>query len=393
MRLRDRRTLLLRLKGDRDTSRAWQLVLRPALRHPAAALLVGVAVLLAAATPLLHMHTRLTSFSDLPKNLPVVSSYERIQKRFPGAQEPAVVAIGAADVETPAVRTAIAQLQRRALASGQMSGPIDVAVNGARNVAKVEIPLRGDGADDRSFAALSTLRDRLIPATVGRVAGVSTAITGETAGTREFNRVTKEHWPLVFAFVLGLAFLLLLVTFRSLAIPATAIVLNLLSVGSAYGVLVWVFQEGHLQGLLGFHSDGAIVTWLPLFLFAVLFGLSMDYHVFIVSRIKELVDRGASTTEAVERGIATTAGTVTAAAAVMVAVFAIFATLSTLEIKQMGVGLAVAVLVDATIVRALLLPAAMKLLGRWNWYLPRWLRWIPDVRREQPGPAPVGETA
>ncbi len=187
----------------------------------------------------------------------------------------------------------------------------------------------------------------------------------------------------MFAFVLGLAFLLLLITFRSIVIPATAVVLNLLSVGAAYGVLVWIFQDGHLQGLLDFHSSGAIVTWLPLFLFVILFGLSMDYHVFIVSRIKELADRGASTEQAIARGIGGTAGTVTAAAAVMVAVFAVFATLSTLEIKQMGVGLAVAVLLDATVIRAVLLPATMKLLGRWNWYLPRWLEWLPAAGGER----------
>jgi RND superfamily putative drug exporter len=155
-------------------------------------------------------------------------------------------------------------------------------------------------------------------------------------------------------------------------------------------VLVWIFQEGHLQGLLGFHSNGAVVTWLPLFLFTVLFGLSMDYHVFIVSRIKELVDSGVPNDEAVERGIRATAGTVTSAAFVMVAVFSIFATLSTLDIKQMGVGLAVAVLLDATIVRAVLLPATMKLLGRWNWYLPHSLSWLPRLHHE-PAPAPATE--
>ncbi len=204
------------------------------------------------------------------------------------------------------------------------------------------------------------------------------AVTGSTAGDHDFRQTTKQHWPIVFAFVLGLAFLLLLFTFRSIVIPLTAIALNLLSVGAAYGALVWIFQDGHLQGPLNFHSNGGIVTWLPLFLFVVLFGLSMDYHVFIVSRIKELVDRGTSTEEAVSRGIASTASTVTAAAAVMVAVFAIFASLSTLDIKQMGVGLAVAVLIDATIIRGVLLPATMKLLGRWNWYLPRWLGWLPQ---------------
>src|SRR5438046_7472972 len=197
----------------------------------------------------------------------------------------------------------------------------------------------------------------------------------------------KHRAPIVFAFVLGFAFLLLLLTFRSIVIPLKAIILNLLSVGAAYGVLVWIFQEGHLEGLLNFHSNGAVVTWLPLFLFTVLFGLSMDYHVFILSRIRELVDQGVPTEEAVSRGIRTTASTVTSAAAVMVAVFAIFATLSTLDIKQMGVGLGVAVLRDATLVRAVLLPATMKLLGTWNWYLPRSLHWLPRVH------VPVAEAA
>jgi len=192
----------------------------------------------------------------------------------------------------------------------------------------------------------------------------------------------KHRAPIVFAFVLGFAFLLLLLTFRSIVIPIKAIMLNLLSVGAAYGVLVWIFQDGHLQGLLGFHSNGAVVTWLPLFLFTVLFGLSMDYHVFILSRVKELVDHGMPTDQAVERGIRTTASTVTSAAAVMIAVFAIFASLRTLDIKQLGVGLAVAVFIDATLIRGVLLPAAMKLLGDWNWYLPRWLEWLPRLTVE-----------
>jgi RND superfamily putative drug exporter len=198
---------------------------------------------------------------------------------------------------------------------------------------------------------------------------------------------------LVLGFVLGLAFLLLLITFRSVVIPLTSIVLNLLSVGAAYGVLVWIFQDGHLQGLLGFHSNGAVVTWLPLFLFAVLFGLSMDYHVFIVSRVKELRDRGLGTAEAVSRGIRGTASTVTAAAAVMVAVFAIFASLPTLDIKQLGVGLATAVLLDATLIRGVLLPATMKMLGEWNWYLPRWLAWLPRVKLETGRIEPVAKPA
>jgi uncharacterized membrane protein YdfJ with MMPL/SSD domain len=277
------------------------------------------------------------------------------------------------------VRSAIADLKREALATGQMTGPVSVKVNPAHTVARVEIPLRGDGEDAQSTAALKTLRQTVIPSTIGTIAGAESAVTGETAGDHDFGQTMKSRFPYVFAFVLGLAFLLLLVTFRSIVVPLTAIALNLLSVAAAYGVLVWVFQDGHLQGLLGYSSNGGVVTWLPVFLFVVLFALSMDYHVFIVSRIKELVDRGHSTADAVEQGIRTTAGTVTAAATVMVAVFAIFATLSDLGIKQMGFGLAVAVLLDATIIRGVLLPATMKILGRANWYLPRVFGWLPRL--------------
>jgi RND superfamily putative drug exporter len=198
----------------------------------------------------------------------------------------------------------------------------------------------------------------------------------------------SSRLPFVFLFVLGLAFLLLLVTFRSIIIPLKAIVLNLLSVGAAYGVMTWIFQDGHFEGLLNFQSVGGITSWLPLFMFVILFGLSMDYHVFIISRIREAFDRGESTEDAVAHGIKATAGVVTSAAVVMVAVFAIFATLSMIEFKQMGVGLAVAILLDATLVRAVLLPAAMKLLGDRNWYLPRSLRWLPKWEHES-APEPV----
>ncbi|HEX6700630.1 MAG TPA: MMPL family transporter, partial [Gaiellaceae bacterium] len=200
--------------------------------------------------------------------------------------------------------------------------------------------------------------------------------------TKDFNDQMKSRIPYVFAFVLGLAFLLLLMTFRSIVIPIKSILLNLLSVGSAYGILVLIFQHSWAEGILGFNSTGAITSWLPLFLFVVLFGLSMDYHVFILSRVKELVDRGMKTEHAVSYGIRQTAGTVTSAAIVMVAVFAIFATLRSIDMKQMGVGLSVAVLIDATVIRAVLLPSAMKLLGEWNWYLPRWLEWLPSLSAE-----------
>jgi uncharacterized membrane protein YdfJ with MMPL/SSD domain len=199
----------------------------------------------------------------------------------------------------------------------------------------------------------------------------------------------KSHLPIVFGFVLGLAFLLLLVTFRSIVIPIKAIVLNVLSVAASYGILKLVFQDGRLEGLLGYKSVGGITSWLPLFLFVILFGLSMDYHVFILSRIREAVDRGMGTDEAVSHGIKQTAGVVTSAAVVMVAVFSVFGSLSMIEFKMMGVGLAVAVLLDATIVRGVLLPAAMKLLGDWNWYLPKRLNWLPKVSHEHQLPEPA----
>jgi RND superfamily putative drug exporter len=208
-------------------------------------------------------------------------------------------------------------------------------------------------------------------------------VTGDAANSADFRDQLNSRLPLIFAFVFGLAFILFLVTFRSIVIPIKAILLNLLSVGAAYGVLVLVFQNGNLESLLGFTSNGGVTSWLPLFLFVILFGLSMDYHVFILSRVRELHDRGMPTDQAVREGIAATASTVTSAALVMVGVFAVFVTLDFLDFKELGLGLAIAVLIDATIVRAILLPASMRVLGDWNWYLPKWLEWLPRVRPEE----------
>jgi uncharacterized membrane protein YdfJ with MMPL/SSD domain len=218
---------------------------------------------------------------------------------------------------------------------------------------------------------------------VGAVDGAQVAVTGMTATAKDGNEQLKTAAPLVFAFVLVFAFGLLLVAFRSIVIAVKAIVLNLLSVAAAYGVLVLVFQHGFGKQLLGFEHTSGIVPFLPIFLFVILFGLSMDYHVLILSRIREYRDQGASTDEAVSHGIKATAGVVTSAAIVMVGVFAIFGTLSMMIFKQFGVGLAVAVLIDATIVRAVLLPATMMLLGERNWYLPRWLEWLPRLDHGQ----------
>jgi uncharacterized membrane protein YdfJ with MMPL/SSD domain len=377
--------LLRRLRRDSGENRFWSALLTPALRHPLASALAAAAVLLALAFPVLDMHTAQTGLSSAPRSAPTVETINRIQAAFPGGADPAIVAIKA-KADAPATRRAIAELRSRALASGQMRGPIQVDVNPARSVTRVAIPLAGDGTDATSRAALRTLRSQILPATIGKLPNATFAVTGGTAQSVDQNTALKDAAPYVFAFVLTFAFLLLLVSFRSIVIPLKAIVLNLLSVGAGYGVLVAVFQYGWGESLLNFKSNGGIAYWLPIFMFVILFGLSTDYNVFILSRVREAFDRGLKTEDAVARGIKTTAGVVTSAAVVMVGVFSIFATLPILDMKEMGVGLAVAVLVDATIVRAVLLPATMKLLGDWNWYLPNWLEWLPKLERPRPAP-------
>ncbi len=372
---------LLRRNGKRSgDSRLWSAILRPVLGHPFASVLCSVAVLLCLAFPALSMRTAIPSMVDMPASFQTVKAYKAINATFPGAQVPASVVVEAPNLRSAQATTAIESLRRQAVASGKMFEPIDVRISADGRLASIDVPLAGDGTNDASMAALSTLRKDLIPATVAKIPGAEVAVTGEAAGTKDFNTMIASRMPVVFTFVLGLAFLLLLVTFRSIVVPIKALILNLLSVAASYGVLVAVFQWGWGDSLLGFEASGSIVSWLPLFLFVILFGLSMDYHVFILSRIKEQVDRGVDTETAVERSILSTAGTVTAAAVVMVAVFGIFAGLRLIEMKETGFGLAIAILIDATIIRAVLLPSAMKLLGRWNWYLPRWLEWLPTTR-------------
>jgi uncharacterized membrane protein YdfJ with MMPL/SSD domain len=262
----------------------------------------------------------------------------------------------------------------------------EITYNDEGTVALVTIPTVGSGSDEASADALDEVRDEIIPASIGRIGGVTVNVSGQAAQSIDFRDQLVDRLPLIFAFVFALAFLLMLVTFRSIVIPIKAIILNLLSIGAAYGVLVLVFQNGNGEGALDFTSNGGVTSWLPLFLFVVLFGLSMDYHVFILSRVRELWRSGMTTDEAVKHGISTTAGTVTSAAMVMVFVFAVFITLTFLDFKEMGVGLAVAVLIDATIVRGVLLPASMKVLGDWNWYLPSWLEWLPQVHEPEFAP-------
>jgi uncharacterized membrane protein YdfJ with MMPL/SSD domain len=363
--------------------RFWGWTVDRVLRRPRLSAGLSAAMLGALALPVLGMKTVVPGVEALPQDLNAVQVYNRVQAAFPGEQEPAIVVVKAPSVDDDGVVSAIEELKRRAVASGSAHPPITTEVNADRTIARIELPIAGTGSDSASYAALSTLRDEIVPSTVGSIDGVEAGVAGETAASKDFDDAVRGAAPLVFAFVLAFAFLLLLVSFRSLVIAVKAIVLNLLSVAAAYGVLVLVFQHGVGKGLLGFEYTGGVMAWLPVFLFVILFGLSMDYHVFILSRIREAHDRGMRTDDAIAYGVKTTAGVVTSAAIVMVFVFSIFGTLSLIMMKQFGVGLAVAVLIDATIVRAVLLPATMKLLGEWNWYLPRWLEWLPTLRLER----------
>ncbi|HEX4734863.1 MAG TPA: MMPL family transporter [Thermoleophilaceae bacterium] len=375
--MKGRVPVLARRREANEEPRVWGRVVDLVLRRPGLAVALSAGGLVLLAIPAFSLHTLNPGLQGLPQDLPIVKTLNSIESAFPGGPQPAQVVIRGPSVTDPTTSMLIRRLTAKALATGKVRPPVEVHVNRARTVAVVSLPLSGTGTDARSLDALQTLRNDIIPSTVGLAPGVSMEVTGNTALSTDFNDSLKAHIPIVFAFVLAMAFLLLLVTFRSIVIPLKAIVLNLLSVGASYGVLVLVFQHRWAEGLLGFKSIGGITSWLPMFLFVILFGLSMDYHVFILSRVREAVDNGQSTEAAVAHGIKTTAGVVTSAAAVMVAVFAIFASLGALEFKQLGVGLAVAIFIDATVVRAILLPASMILLGDWNWYLPRWMGWMP----------------
>jgi uncharacterized membrane protein YdfJ with MMPL/SSD domain len=379
---------LQRFQQKPGGGRFWGWIIDRVLRRPVLSAVLSAGFMLALAAPALGLNTVVPRAEALPQDLSVVKVYKRLQNAFPGEAEPAVVVVRAQSIDDPSVQTQIRRLEHNALASGRVHKPITVDVNPARTVARIELPIDGNGTDTPAYASLSTIRDQVIPGTIGTLDAVDVAVTGPTAQSRDFENAMRSSAPLVFVFVLTLAFVLLLVAFRSLVIAAKAIVLNLLSVAAAFGVLVLVFQHSWAKGILGFDYSGGVMVWLPVFLFVILFGLSMDYHVFILSRIREAHDGGKPTDEAIAYGIKSTAGVVTSAALVMVCVFSIFGTLSLVMMKQFGVGLAVAVLLDATVVRGVLLPATMKLLGEWNWYLPRWLDWLPQLRLESAPSAP-----
>ena len=352
------------------------------LRRPLVSAIVSAGVLIPLAVPTLGIETSLGGTDENSRELPVMQTYDRIEAAFPSEGGAEMVVIKADDATSQEVVAGIEQLKAETAAQPALfEGKPSVELSSDKTVASVTIPTVGEGTDELAMDAVDALRGDIVPSTVGNIDGVEAYTSGEAAATGDFNDAMTGNLPYVFAFVLSAAFLLLLVTFRSIVIPIKAIALNLLSVGAAYGLLVLVFQNGIGESLLGLGS-GAIAAWLPLFLFVILFGLSMDYHVFILSRVREAFDRGMSTGDAVAHGIKSTAGVVTSAAIIMVAVFSMFAMSSELQMQQMGIGLAAAVLIDATIIRGVLLPATMKLLGDWNWYLPTKLGWLPKVSPE-----------
>ena len=383
-------------------SRVWSPIVSRVMRRPWLSLVLAAGALIALAIPALRLNLATSGPDDLPQDLELIQTYNLVRDAFPVEGVTADVVVAGEGVRSGEIGDGIDRLVREAEASPEVIAGTTIEYNLDGSLAKVSIPTEGSGNDAVSQDALATIRDDVIPTAFGGVEGVTVNVTGQAAQSVDFRDQLVSRLPLIFAFVFALAFLLLLVTFRSIVIPIKAIILNLLSIGAAYGILVLIFQDGNGESVFDFSSNGGVTSWLPLFLFVILFGLSMDYHVFILSRVREGYLSGMTTSEAVRHGISVTAGTVTSAAVVMVVVFLVFATLSFIDFKEMGIGLAVAVLIDATVVRGVLLPASMSILGDWNWYLPRWLEWLPRVGpgsdadiptgsrgsgREAPGPA------
>jgi uncharacterized membrane protein YdfJ with MMPL/SSD domain len=380
------------LRRDRpEGSGLWALVVRAVMRRPVVAFLLAGGVLVAIALPATRLHMGQSDFDSFPDSIDAVQGVNLQNEKWPqGSDLTLQVAVTHAD--RPETQAAIDRLSERVLALDGISGPPETRPSIDGTVALVSYVMAGGQNDERNRDIVREVRRDIVPAAFSGLPDVDAYVTGRAAFTLDVVDFYAQGMPQVMAFVLGLSFLLLLVAFRSIVIPIKAILLNLLSTGAAFGLLVLVFQDGRLAEPLGF-KPGPIEAFVPVFIFTILFGLSMDYHVFILTRIKEARDHGLSTNEAVARGIAITSGTVTSAAAIMVVVFSVFVTLELVVIKQLGFGLATAVLIDATIVRSVLLPATMRLLGDWNWWLPPFLRWLPEVTIEgdvdQPAAEPV----
>ena len=378
------------LGRESDQGGIWSTITGWVMARPVPMASLTVAGLVALTIPFFSMNLGFNAGADaLPDALEGKRALELLEDHFSSSLiVPAKVIVDAPDVNTPEIRAALAALIETVGNNDAFLGPFDTATDRAGTVTRINVPLAGNIDDDQSEDAVRLLREQIVPEAFAGL-NVQFFVAGDTAEGIDFRDRMFSSAYYVFAFVLGLSFLLLLVMFRSIVIPIKALVLNLLSVGAVYGVLVMVFQWGWGISILGSEETGIIETWLPLFLFGILFGLSMDYHMLLLNRIKEEYDKHGQNELAVATGIRLTAGQITSAASVMVGVFAAFATSRILGLQQFGLGLAVAVLIDATVIRVILLPASMKLLGRWNWYLPGWLEWLPQVTPVDKSPSPV----
>jgi uncharacterized membrane protein YdfJ with MMPL/SSD domain len=370
--------------------RFWARVARVVMRRPVASLVAAAALLIVASVPVLDLEIRETGVVDFPNDLPSKQGFVALNEEFPGVTAQPVDIVVEGDVRSPETGAAIERLQA-SLRQHDLFGRPTLETNRAGDLALVSASIGGDPESGRATDAVQGLREETVPAAFAGVEA-KVIVTGTSAETLDTKKITDTWLPIVIGFVLALSFVLLTLAFRSLVVPLKAIILNLLSVGAAYGLMTLVFQKGVATDLLGFEKVESVTSWVPLFLFSVLFGLSMDYHVFLLSRIRERFDRTGDNAEAVASGLSSTARLITGAALIMVVVFTGFALGDLPMFQQMGFGLAVALLIDATIVRSVLLPASMKLLGDRNWYLPSWLEWLPRIGAEpavQPPPRPA----
>jgi len=373
--------------GDTGASgrSAWTPIVRGVMRHPVAAMAVATIALLALASPTARLHLGEMDTSVLPSSLDGVKAVEALQTHWPGG---ALLRLNVVVTEADehAKQEAVDRLESALVAIQGLSGSAQVSTSPDGSAESISVVMSGAGNDPVNWEIVRRVRSDVVPETIGGLPGVTAYVGGDAATAMDQTQIYTDGMGRVFLFVLGFSFVLLLVVFRSIAIPVKAILLNLLATGAAFGALVLVFQDGWFASLLGVRPTPIVQDWVPIFIFTILFGLSMDYEVFILSRIKEAFDGGADSHEAVERGITLTAGTVTSAAAIMVVVFGIFMTLPLTIARELGLGLAVAVFVDATLIRCVLLPATMRLLGDWNWWMPPFLRWLPRITIEGESP-------
>jgi putative drug exporter of the RND superfamily len=359
----------------------WDRFTRLVMARPVLSLVLGAGILVAAAIPYFDLRTGFAGVSTLPNSAASKKAFTVLTKEFPGGLSAPVEVVIDGNVKSLPIQSGITRLQASFTADG-LFGTSSVANNSQGDLAVVSAPFKGDPFSKAAVTSIGRIRSQYVPAAFPKGTATQVLVGGETAFNKDFFDLTDRYRPIVFAFVLGMSFLLLTVVFRSIVVPIKAIIMNLLSVGAAYGLMVLVMQKGYGAGVLGFQQVDVIEAWIPLFLFSVLFGLSMDYHVFLLTRVREHFDSSGNNTESVAYGLRTTGAIITGAALIMVAVFGGFASGTLVAFQQMGFGLAVAVLLDATIVRSVLVPASMKLLGNRNWYLPSWLQWLPNLHVE-----------